>query len=189
MVVNSLDFHLASLKPLGYFVVFTVKGGDSEFAKFTVPTLRAFLKACSQSVSGKKQELVAHAVGCKKIFFFPCTRNLLVSQEIIEDFFPILHHLSLVILANATVVASVLLCNSGFNFHCYTNHEPTPTQNLAWKWQLRPFVTSCVNDYEGLWLVQTSFAELPNRQCPVLQHTGKRWNQLGSLQRSDMWAD
>ena len=187
MVVNSLDLHLASLKPLGYFVVFTVKGGDSEFAKFTVPTLRAFLKACSQSVSGKKQELVAHAVGCKKIFFFPCTRNLLVSQEIIEDFFPILHHLSLVILANATVVASVLLCNSGFNFHCYTNHEPTPTQNLAWKWQLRPFVL--------VWMIMKDFdsCKPASLNCPtdnvLLQHTGKRWNQLGSLQGSDMWAD
>ena len=127
-----------------------MKGGDSEFVKFTVPALKAFLKGCSQSVSGKKQEIVAHAVGCPKNFLSPCARNLLVSQEIIEDFFPILHHLSLVIFANATVVASVLLCNSRFIFHCYTHCEPTPTQNLAWKWQLRPFVTSCVNDYEGL---------------------------------------
>ena len=43
-----------------------MEGGDSEFAKFTVPTLKAFLKARSQSVSGNKQELVARAIGCKQ---------------------------------------------------------------------------------------------------------------------------
>ena len=34
---------------------FTMEGGDSEFAKFTVPTLKAFFKARSQNVSGSKQ--------------------------------------------------------------------------------------------------------------------------------------
>ena len=53
-----------------------------------------------------------------------------------DTFFPILHSLSPVILANTAVVAFVLLCNSRFNFHCYTQHEPTPTQKLAQKWQL-----------------------------------------------------
>ena len=43
--------------------------------------------------------------------------------------FFILHHLSPVIFANATVVAFLLLHNSGFNFHCYTQREPTTTQN------------------------------------------------------------
>ena len=41
-----------------------MEGGDSEFIKFTLPTLKAVLKAHSQSVSGNKQELVAHAIGC-----------------------------------------------------------------------------------------------------------------------------
>ena len=40
--------------------------------------------------------------------------------------------------------------------------EPTPTQKSARKWQLRPFATSCVKDYEGHSLVQTSVAELPD---------------------------
>ena len=44
--------------------------GDSEFAKFTVSTLQAFLKARSQSVSGNKQEVVARAVGCTFLFLF-----------------------------------------------------------------------------------------------------------------------
>ena len=34
---------------------FTMEGGDSEFANFTLPTLKAFLEARSQNVSGKKQ--------------------------------------------------------------------------------------------------------------------------------------
>ena len=46
-----------------------MEGGDSEFAKFTVPALKAFLKARSQSVSGNKQEPVAGAIGCPKIHF------------------------------------------------------------------------------------------------------------------------
>ena len=54
-VVNSLDFYPASFKSLGYFyflffllpvcTFFTTEGVDSEFAKFTVPILKAFLKA------------------------------------------------------------------------------------------------------------------------------------------------
>ena len=47
-----------------------MEDGDSEFAKFIVPTLKAFLKARSQSVSGNKQELVARASGCQKRHLF-----------------------------------------------------------------------------------------------------------------------
>ena len=69
--------------------------------------------------------------------------------------------ISPVILANSTVVASVLLRNSRFNFHCYTQREPTPTQKSARKWQQRPFATSHTKDYKGHSLMQTSFAALP----------------------------
>ena len=41
--------------------------------------------------------------------------------------------LSTVIFATATVLAFVLLHNSSFNFHCYTQREATPTQKLARK--------------------------------------------------------
>ena len=34
---------------------FTMEGGDSEFAIFTLPTLKAFLEARSHNVSGNKQ--------------------------------------------------------------------------------------------------------------------------------------
>ena len=56
-VVNSLDFCPASLKllllPVRTF--FTMEGGDSEFANFTLPALKTFLEASSQNVSGNKQ--------------------------------------------------------------------------------------------------------------------------------------
>ena len=47
--VNSLDFYPASLKSLGSFHIrcvlfFTMEGGESEYAKFTVPTLKASLR-------------------------------------------------------------------------------------------------------------------------------------------------
>ena len=56
-----------------------MEGGDSKFAKFTVPTLMAFLKARSQNVSGNKQQLVARA-GMPKNAFVPRTRDLLVRK-------------------------------------------------------------------------------------------------------------
>ena len=33
---------------------FTMEGSDSEFVNFTLPTLKAFLEACSHNVSGNK---------------------------------------------------------------------------------------------------------------------------------------
>ena len=63
------------------------------------------------------------------------THELLVSQKVTQrHFFPTLHPLSLVISATATAVAFVLLHNSRFNSHCYTQCETTPTQKSAWKW-------------------------------------------------------
>ena len=35
--------------------LFTVEGGDGEFANFTLPTLKTFFDACSQNVSGNKE--------------------------------------------------------------------------------------------------------------------------------------
>ena len=59
-VVNSLDFYpgvayvpLLFLLPVRTF--FTMEGGDNKFAKFTLPPLKAFLKARSQNVPGNKQ--------------------------------------------------------------------------------------------------------------------------------------
>ena len=103
-----------------------MEGGDNKFAKFTVPTLKALLKVHSQNVSGNKQQL-----------FFPTNSQSSGSlkNDVKTRFFFILHHLSSVIFANATVMAFLLLCNSTFNFHCYTQHEAMPTQKLAWKWR------------------------------------------------------
>ena len=50
-----------------------------------------------------------------------------------RHFFSTLHPLSTVIFAIATVLAFVLLHDSRFNFHCYTQREATPTQKLARK--------------------------------------------------------
>ena len=94
--------------------------------------------------------------------FFPRTRNLLVSHKTTQrTFFPTLHPLSLVIFANATVVASVLLHNSRFSFHCYTVWSNTYS-DIGPEVTLRPLATSCTKDYKGHSLVQTSFTEPPN---------------------------
>ena len=66
--------------------------------------------------------------------FFLRTRDLLVSQKTTKrHFFPTLHPLSTVIFATATVLAFVLLRDSRFNFHRYTQREATPTQKSARK--------------------------------------------------------
>ena len=78
-----------------------------------------------------------------------------------KTLFSTLHPLSPVIFATATVVAFVLLCNSKFSSHCYRQRELTPTRKSAQKWQLRPLATSCVKDYKGHSLMQTSFTEPP----------------------------
>ena len=74
-----------------------------------------------------------------------------------------LHPLSVVIFATATVLAFVLLRDSRFNFHCYTQREATPTKKSARKCA----ATSCAKDYKALSLWQTSFAESPNRSMPA----------------------
>ena len=48
-------------------------------------------------------------------------------------FLSTLHPLSTVNFAAATVLAFVLLRDSRFNFHCYTQHEATPTPKSARK--------------------------------------------------------
>ena len=66
--------------------------------------------------------------------FFLRTRDLLVSQKTTQrHFFSTLHPLSTVIFATATVLAFVLLRDSRFRFHCYTQREATPTQKSARK--------------------------------------------------------
>ena len=66
----------------------------------------------------------------KRIFLR--TRDLLISPKTTQTHFLFtLHPLSTVIFATATVLAFVLLRNSNFNFHCYTQREATPTQKSA----------------------------------------------------------
>ena len=59
-----------------------MEGGNSEFVNFTLPTIKAFLEACSHNVPGNKQYLVARAIGigCPKTLFLR-TCDLLVSQK------------------------------------------------------------------------------------------------------------
>ena len=68
--------------------------------------------------------------------FFPALNSRSSGQpkNDAKTLFSTLHPLSPVIFATATVVAFVLLRNSRFNFHCYTQREATPTQKSARKW-------------------------------------------------------
>jgi len=73
-VVNSLAFYPALLfvpwpllLPVRTF--FKMEGGESEFAKFTLLTFKAFLEL-SQNLSGNKQQFVSRAIGCPKPHLF-----------------------------------------------------------------------------------------------------------------------
>ena len=66
---------------------FTMEGGDNKFAKFTVPTLKAFLKVRSQNVSGNKQELVARARGWQKRIFFHELATFWLAEKRCKDAF------------------------------------------------------------------------------------------------------
>ena len=98
--------------------------------------------------------------------FFPRTCDLLVSWKTTQRHFfvvAIFHRPYPVIFANTAVVAFVQLRNCRFNFHCYTQREPAPTQKSArTEWPLRPYATSCAKDYEEHSDMETSFAEPPN---------------------------
>ena len=48
-----------------------MEGGDSEFENVTQPTLKTFLEARNQNVSGDKQKYVASAIGYPKTHLFP----------------------------------------------------------------------------------------------------------------------
>ena len=89
-----------------------MEGSDSEFSNFTELTLKTFLQAHGQNVWQQ-------AITCCLCYrtpqntFFPQTRDLLVSQKMMQrHFLSTLHPLSQVIFATATVVAFVPLHNS-----------------------------------------------------------------------------
>ena len=121
------------------------------------------MEARSHNVSGNKQYLVARAIGCPKTHFFLRTRDLLVSQKTTQRhlFFSTLHPLSTVIFATETVLAFVLLLDSRFNFHCYTQREATPTQKSARKCAAtsRDFLRERL---QSAFTLANSFAESPN---------------------------
>ena len=52
-----------------------MESGDSEFANFTLLTLKAFLEARSHNVFGNKKYLVVRAIGCPKTHFFTKSRS------------------------------------------------------------------------------------------------------------------
>ena len=141
--------------------------------EFYTANFKGIFGSLSQNVSGNKQSLVAHAIGYPKTHFFhELAIFWSVKKGCKDTFFSTLHPLSPVIFATVSVLAFVLLRNSRFNFHHYTQCETTPTQQLSWKW---PLATSCAKDYKGHSLVQTSFTEPPSTK-----KTRCAWGSIGT---------
>ena len=110
---------------MGTFV--TMEGGDSEFAKSTMPTLKGIFKGPWSECVGQQARTCCSCYRMPKNAFFLRPRDLLIRSETMQRhfFLLILHHLSPEVLANATVMAFVLRRNSRFNFYCYKQREPT----------------------------------------------------------------
>ena len=150
---GSLDFCLASLKSLGCFYFRCILSSQWKAVTVNLPECvwqqaisccwcyrmppNTFFSMNSQS-SGQPKKW------CKDTFFHP-------PSPFLGNFCN----------CNSSGICTAL--NSRFNFHCYTQHEATPTRKSAWKWQLQPLMTSCAKDCKGHSLMQTSFTEPPNR--------------------------
>ena len=94
--------------------------------------------------------------------FFPQTHNLLVRQKKTQTLFPTLHPLSLVIFDNynscGIFTASQFYVQLPLLYTAWSN----PYAEIGPEVTLQPLAISCVKDYKGHSLVQTSFTEPPN---------------------------
>ena len=137
-----------------------MEGGDNKFAKFTVPTLKAFLKVHSQNVSGNKQELVAHARRWQKTYFFHELAICWLAEKRCNDTF---FH------SPSPFPCNFCKRNKNGIFYCFAIPRSTSIVIHSVKQRLLrngpgiDAAISCAKDYKGHSLVQTSFTELPSR--------------------------
>ena len=81
-LLTPLTFARYRLSPLAAFTsmraFFTMEGGDSEFASFTLPTLKAFLEACSHNGGGANNNSTGKSLGRRRILTLkpPITRHV-----------------------------------------------------------------------------------------------------------------
>ena len=138
--------------------------------------------------------------------FFLRSRNLLLSQKTMQRHFfsPTLHPLSPVIFATATALAFVLPRDSRFNFHCYTQHEATPTLKSARKCAatscdfLRERLQSAFTLANQLRWIAQQLSVLFNLSCVRIFFMMRKWHileasvtnslRLCSGTRSDAWT-
>ena len=100
--------------------------------------------------------------------FFLRTCDLLISPKTMQRHFLFtLHPLSTLIFATATVLAFVLLRNSNFNFHCYTQCEATSTQKSARK---------CAATSGDFFRERLQSAFTLAKQLRWIAHTGLVWD-------------
>ena len=143
-----------------------MEGGDAKFTKFTVPTLKAFLKARSQNVPGNKQELVAHARGWQKMYFFRELAIFWLSEKRCKDtFFPSPFPCNFCKRNNyAIFTASQFYVQLPLLYTAWSNADSEIGPEVT----LQPLTTSCTKDYKEHSLVQTSFTEPSNSQHALL---------------------
>ena len=134
LLLTPLTFAQHSLSPFAYFLH---NGRRWQWiCKFYTTNLKGIFGGLKSECV--RQQAITCCLCCRmpQNAFLPRNHNLLVSHKMTQrHFFSTLYPLSLVIFATATVVAFLLLRNSRFNFHCYTQCEATSTQKSAQKWR------------------------------------------------------
>ena len=129
-IVNSLYFCPASIKSLGCFYFRCILSSQWKAVTVNLQILhcqlqRHFWRPIVRMCLAKSKNLLLVLQDAPKCIFSMKLRYS--GQPKNNALFSTLHPLSPVIFATATVVAFVLLRNSRFNFHCYTQRDATPT--------------------------------------------------------------
>ena len=129
---------------------FTMEGGDSEFANFTLPTLKAFFEARSHNVSGNNN-LLLMLYDAPKCFFFPAM-NWQSSGEPKNDAKTLFVH------PPAPFHGNFCNCNSNWHLYCFAILISTSTVIHGVKQHLlrnrpgsalQPLATSFAKDYKA----------------------------------------
>ena len=119
-------------------------GGDSKFANFTLPTLKAFLEARSHNVSGNKQQPVTRAIGCPKTHFL--NTNSRSSGQPKNDAKTFSPHPPAPFLGNLYNCNSIAILGSTSTvIHSVKQRLLRNRPGSA----LRPLATSCAKDYKA----------------------------------------
>ena len=88
-----------------------------------------------------------------------------------------------------TVGAFVLLCNSRYNFHCYTQCEAMPTQKLAWKWCCDLLRLLAQKITKGIHSCKPASLNCPIEMTVIIIFPSVNWITSSEEQHGNSWEE